>query len=145
MPGTARRTNLVVLLLDSVVFGKIDPLERTRQDAAGIRGQALDDVALIENDVLDIQLASRLSSQRLFVADVPSAVTIIVGLAVQLLRHNLPAEIDSRSAIPKTRSAGSACAQAAEGRASCRKLSLASEAPIAARRLLSALWSGDRK
>ena len=73
MPGTARRTNLVVLLLDSVVFGKIDPLERTRQDAAEIRGQALDDVALIENDVLDIQLASRLSSQRLFVADVPSA------------------------------------------------------------------------
>src|SRR5207302_226267 len=113
----------------SVAFGTIDTLQRAGEDPSGIRWQPLDCVALIEDDVVDFQLACRLSAQRLLVGNVSGTVCVIVSLAMQLLRHNLPAEIDRRSAVPKTRSASSACAEATKGRASGRKLSLASEAP----------------
>src|SRR5207302_4630535 len=129
----------------SVAFGTIDTLQRAGEDPSGIRWQPLDCVALIEDDVVDFQLACRLSARRLLVGNVSGTVCVIVSLAMQLLRHNLPAEIDRRSAVPKTRSASSACAEATKGRASGRKLSFASEAPIAACRLLGALRSGARQ
>ena len=91
-----------------LVFGSIDALERTCENASGIRGQSLDCVAVIEDDVIDFQLARRLSSKRLFVGDVPRAVRVVLGLAVQLLRHYLPSEIDRGRAVPKTYSAGRA-------------------------------------
>ena len=43
----------------SPVFGAIDALERTREDPSGIRGQALDRVALIGSHSVEVRSAWR--------------------------------------------------------------------------------------
>ena len=43
-----------IIVARLVVVGTINPLERTREYSSGIRGQPLDCVALIEDDVVDL-------------------------------------------------------------------------------------------
>src|SRR5450755_4122002 len=86
-------------------------VKHTRQNLAGVDRQALDLVAVVEDDVADVQIGSRLAENGLRIGDRAGAVSIIVGLAVQSLRKDLAAEVHAALTIPVSGSGGVAGAE----------------------------------